>query len=98
MTYEVDDGGWFHRWQLDDNPDPRQIRVARAWVDGLSDDPSQWPSHKSTRHHPHPQDDLRAAYLFDAEAFVAYAVSETERSVRVLYLGRQPPVMEFRLP
>jgi hypothetical protein len=98
MAYVVDDGGWFHRWQLDDKPQVAQVGAARAWLDGLSDDPCQWPSHESVRHHPHPQDDLRAAFLLDAEAFVAYAVSEKEQAIRVLYLGRWAPEMEFHLP
>jgi hypothetical protein len=48
------------------------------------------PSFKSARPHPHPQDELRGAYLFDADAWVVYTISG-DADVRIIHLGNDPP-------
>ena len=99
VTYRIDEGEWFARWQSADNPDTRQVEMARQWVDCLADDPDQFPSHRSERHHPHPQDQLWGAFLIGAEAFVAYTVDDLGQIIRLVHLGRTaPPDMVFRLP
>jgi len=62
----------------------------RAWLDGLDEMPRREPSRVVQREHPHPQDELRSAYLIEADAFVVFTLDSTEVP-RVLYVGRYPP-------
>lgn len=94
------DGDWFGRWQARDRPGAAETTYLRQWLDNLADDPRQPPSRESSRPHPHTQDELRGAFLLDAgPAFVAYAVSDEERVVRILHIGADPPEgVVFHLP
>lgn len=93
MAYALEgDRTWLDRWQSQDRPDPYHRHAMQNWLDGLRGDPLQHPSARSERQHPHPMDELRGALLLDAgPAFVAYSVTEEEKKVRVLYIGKDPP-------
>jgi hypothetical protein len=62
----------------------------RVWLNGLPSNPRQEPSEEVVREHPHPQDELRLTWLFEADAFIVHALDEHERP-RNLYVGRNPP-------
>ena len=67
----------------------------RDWLNRLSSDPRQNPSKPVRRQHPHSQDELRAAWLIDADAVVFYALGRQDEP-RILYIGRRGPEgMEF---
>lgn len=62
----------------------------REWLDRLSDDPRQDPSRSVPREHPHRQEELRAAWLMDADAVVFYVLDEDD-TPRTLHVGRHGP-------
>ncbi len=62
-----------------------------SWLKGLSDNPQQLPSRASSPDFPHGQEELRVALVFDADAFIVYAVSQQDQSVRILYLSNIAP-------
>jgi hypothetical protein len=80
----------FDRWRSQDDPDALQVEAMRVWLNGLSGDPRQEPSQEVPREHPHPQVELRLAWLFDADAFVVYTVDGEDRP-NVLFVDRNPP-------
>lgn len=61
------------------------------WVAKLADEPRQAPSAQSSRPHPYAQDELRGAFGLDFVAYVAYAVNDDLRQVRLLHLSDFPP-------
>jgi hypothetical protein len=86
------DRTWLDRWGQRTNPSQQEFEYVRPWLDGLTNDPHQWPSAASSREHPFPMDELRGAFLIDAgSAFVAYAVDEDGQVVRILHIGNDPP-------
>jgi len=87
----------FERWKREDGPDASQVTYMEAWLNGLVEMPRREPSRWVAREHPHLQDELRGAWLFDADAFVVYAL-DADEAPRILHLGRYPPEgVDFRL-
>jgi hypothetical protein len=80
----------FARWRDQDDPDATQVEAMRAWLNHLPVNPRQEPSELVPREHPHPQDELRLAWLIDADAFVVYTVDVEDRP-NVLSVDRNPP-------
>jgi hypothetical protein len=69
----------------------------RDWVSGLIHEPRRAPLRASSPDHPHVHDELRLAYLIDADAFIVYAVNDREGLLRLLHVGHDPPEgMTFR--
>jgi len=91
----------FERWRRDDAPSPEQVESMREWLNRLPSEPRQDPSELVSREHPHSQDELRAAWLIDADAVVFYALDERDVP-RNLYIGRHGPegvdFWPFQLP
>ena len=80
----------FERWRRDDSPASSQVEYAQAWLGGLDEMPRREPSRTVERGHPHVLDELRSAWLIDADAFVVYALDKYGVP-RLLHIGRQPP-------
>lgn len=82
---------WLARWVVSDGPSPEQVHAAEGWLSRLEEDPTQSPSRTASPDHAHPGDEeLRLAYLIDADAFVIYGVDSASRS-RIVFIGRHPP-------
>jgi hypothetical protein len=62
----------------------------RIWLNRLPSEPRQDPSERVGRGHPHLQDELRVAWLIDADAVVIYALDE-QGEPRNLYIGVDGP-------
>lgn len=89
---------WIRRWVAADQPTATQLRFLRRWIESLQDDPRPSQSAQAAWPQPHGQDELRTAYLMDADAFVVYAVNAGGQA-RVLHIGFQPPDgIAFGLP
>lgn len=80
----------FDSWQREDDPSSGQVEFMAAWLNGLDDMPRREPSRLTQREHPHTQDELRLAYLIEADAFVVYALDSRD-APRLLYVGKEPP-------
>jgi hypothetical protein len=86
----ADEDPHFDRWKREDNPEANQVSYMEAWLNGLVEMPRREPSRGVAREHPHPQDELRGAWLIDAEAFVVYTL-DADETPRILHVGRYPP-------
>lgn len=64
-----------------------------VWVDGLHDDPRQYPSQPEPRDYGQWSDELRAAVVPGTRVRVIYAVDDERKQFRILEVSADPPVL-----